>query len=695
MVQTEVAPTRFGHSAIVHKDQFYIFGGHNGTTALAEVWTLDLNGGRGWTLLAPTEDCLPPSPRLYHSAAVFEESVFVYGGCEEWDLAEGKPLKLLKDCFEFLIDTREWRPVEIRGNTPILCGHTAEALHESMLVIGGEGGEMAEPTSLHILNFATGSWTYVSPKYDDLNSTSATLARRFHCSAVYNNHLFVLFGDPEDDLTASNGVIKLHFVHPRNALRSVSMPLLQVRSNSGVGASSFLAEKANTGDFPIKSGQATPTSTAPTSAPVQHVHHHRLSGHHSVSQPILTTIINGTEAASSSEVCFKCHLGKGTIRLVSAPRQIAYSRFMELLENCLFIQTVDIQVHYKDEEDDMILVKSQADLDEAILQAEMDSSERSIMVRIFLSKSNGDPPERIDADFLTALSFPVSTFISPKPSPTLSFPFIGSPSTKRTFRPRRITPTRFRKGFQLGSSDHSKVVIAMDSESGCFAAVKTVERDMITHPKTEADLASRVNSFSKFDHPHVASYYTVLFVSRSLDIYVEYASGGSLHDLLAKFGALSETIIQSYTRQILLGLQFLHEKDLPHGALICSNILLDNTGVIKLCDYFISQFLSPETTSHSGSGGPEQISLALRKDIWDTGLIVLAMLVGNPTTTFSTKDNRPPAIPESVSPDAQDLLMRCFLSSPTGNSATELLQHPFLNPRPRTKSQSRIRPFVS
>jgi hypothetical protein len=135
-------------------------------------------------------------------------------------------------------------------------------------------------------------------------------------------------------------------------------------------------------------------------------------------------------------------LGKSTIRLVPAPRSIAHSRFIELLENCLFIQSVDLQIHYKDEEDDMILVKSQADLDEAIMQAEM-SSDDSVIVRIYLSKANGEPPEMIDSDFISHSSFVLPVQVSPKPSPSAAFPFIGSPSVKRSYRPKRISNSFF------------------------------------------------------------------------------------------------------------------------------------------------------------------------------------------------------------------------------------------------------------
>ena len=98
---------------------------------------------------------------------------------------------------------------------------------------------------------------------------------------------------------------------------------------------------------------------------------------------------------------------------------------------------MDLQIHYKDEEDDMILVKSQANLDEAIVQAEMFSDD-PVTVRIYLSKVNGDPPEMIDSDFTTHTTVVYPVQVSPKPSPSSSFPFIGIPSEKTLYRPKKI-----------------------------------------------------------------------------------------------------------------------------------------------------------------------------------------------------------------------------------------------------------------
>lgn len=43
-----------------------------------------------------------------------------------------------------------------------------------------------------------------------------------------------------------------------------------------------------------------------------------------------------------------------------------------------------------------------------------------------------------------------------------------------------------------------------------------------------------------------------------LYIFLEYVPGGSVGHMLEKFGPFSEHLVRTYTRQLLLGLEYLH-----------------------------------------------------------------------------------------------------------------------------------------
>lgn len=74
-----------------------------------------------------------------------------------------------------------------------------------------------------------------------------------------------------------------------------------------------------------------------------------------------------------------------------------------------------------------------------------------------------------------------------------------------------------------------------------------------------------------------------------LNIFLEYVPGGSVATLLKNYGAFEEALVRTWVRQILIGLNYLHERDVVHRDIKGANILVDNRGGIKISDFGVSK----------------------------------------------------------------------------------------------------------
>ncbi|KAG5044298.1 hypothetical protein JHK87_008213 [Glycine soja] len=291
-----------------------------------------------------------------------------------------------------------------------------------------------------------------------------------------------------------------------------------------------------------------------------------------------------------------------------------------------------------------------------------------------------------------------SSRVFSKPSP----PSPPPPSFPKNAAP----PIRWRKGELIGCGAFGQVYVGMNLDSGELLAVKQVliAASNATKEKAQAhikELEEEVKLLKDLSHPNIVRYLGTVREEDTLNILLEFVPGGSISSLLGKFGAFPEAVIRTYTKQLLLGLEYLHKNGIMHRDIKGANILVDNKGCIKLADFGASkQVVELATISGAKSMkgtpywmAPEvilQTGHSFSADIWSVGCTVIEMATGKPPWSqqyqqevaalfhIGTTKSHPP-IPDHLSAAAKDFLLKCLQKEPIlRSSASELLQHPFV-----------------
>lgn len=118
-------------------------------------------------------------------------------------------------------------------------------------------------------------------------------------------------------------------------------------------------------------------------------------------------------------------------------------------------------------------------------------------------------------------------------------------------------------------------------------------------------------------------------------VVLQYMDMGSLEDYLTtRKERLAYDMIASLAYQILEGLNILHDHKILHRDLKPANVLLDTSGVIKLCDFGLasdaaSSCLNSTVLGTSKFMAPERlrgISYGRSSDLWSFGLCLLQCL---------------------------------------------------------------------
>ena len=285
-------------------------------------------------------------------------------------------------------------------------------------------------------------------------------------------------------------------------------------------------------------------------------------------------------------------------------------------------------------------------------------------------------------------------------------------SNKKRKTQNKIGPWKL--GRTLGRGSTGRVRLAKNIMTGKLAAVKIVPKSnfkMLENPKYKLPnspsnkdrlpygIEREIIIMKLISHPNIMGLYDVWENKNDLYLILEYIEGGELFDYLIKRGRLQEFEAINYFKQIINGINYLHQFNICHRDLKPENLLLDFNKNIKIADFGMAALEVREKLLETSCGSPHYASPEIvagknyhgaPSDIWSCGIILFALLTGhlpfddeNIRKLLLKVQNGKFVMPPDLSWEAKDLITKMLQVNPKDRiSIDSILTHPLLTKYP-------------
>ncbi|XP_063105055.1 serine/threonine-protein kinase Nek11 isoform X1 [Cavia porcellus] len=268
--------------------------------------------------------------------------------------------------------------------------------------------------------------------------------------------------------------------------------------------------------------------------------------------------------------------------------------------------------------------------------------------------------------------------------------------------PRTLIARRYVLQQKLGSGSFGTVYLVSDKKARQGEELKVLKEISIEglNPNETVQANLEAQLLSKLDHPAIVKFYASFVEQDSFCIITEYCEGGDLDYKIQEYKEAGKTFTENqiieWFIQLLLGVDYMHERRILHRDLKSKNIFLKNN-LLKIGDFGVSRllmgscdlattltgtphYMSPEALKHQGYD--------TKSDIWSLACILYEMCCMNHAFTGSTflaivlniVGGATPTLPENHPRELNGIMQSMLNKSPSLRpSAIEILKIPYID----------------
>lgn len=192
---------------------------------------------------------------------------------------------------------------------------------------------------------------------------------------------------------------------------------------------------------------------------------------------------------------------------------------------------------------------------------------------------------------------------------------------------------------RVGSGGMADVYMAKDHKLNRNVAVKVLKSEYVEDEKFLKKFETEAQAVARLSHPNIVNIYDVGMEDGINYIVMELAEGITLKEYIRKKGYLSPKETVEISTQIASAISHAHKNHIIHRDIKPQNILVSDTGIIKVTDFGIAKATSSNTVTSTATAmgsvhyiSPEQAKGRFcdeKSDIYSLGITMYEMVTGH------------------------------------------------------------------